>query len=419
MLRKTFIALSFLPLSLQAQDIEYVRTMIDSLCAPHYHGRGYVQQGDRKAAAFIIRQAQHIGLDAPAETQEFELSVNTFPGAASLQLNDVQLTTGRDFIMNPNSKACHGTFEAIYFQPKWASSREKVFKLVSDGKFEGKFVILETGTQNASYQSLIAEIFKNPLKAEGYILLTDEKLTWSVGRSVLDCTIFQVKPSKEYRKIKSVTVDLDQEFKPNYKGANVVLTLPGADANRKDMVVFTAHLDHLGRMGRDTYIPGASDNASGSAMLLDLYHHYHENRPEFPVVFIWFGGEEAGLVGSNYFVEQPLFPLEDITFLLNLDLMGDAKTGITVVNGKVFSDHFAKLASLNAEMGLLETVKARGAAANSDHYPFSERGVPAFFIYTTGDYKHYHDIDDRAENLPLTNYEKVFKLLTEFVNVGI
>ena len=69
----------------------------------------------------------------------------------------------------------------------------------------------------------------------------------------------------------------------------------------QEMMVFTAHLDHLGRMGAETYIAGASDNASGSAMLLDLYKYYIENRPEQEVRFIWFGGEEAGLVGSKYF----------------------------------------------------------------------------------------------------------------------
>ena len=70
-------------------------------------------------------------------------------------------------------------------------------------------------------------------------------------------------------------------------------------------------------------------------------------------------------------------------------------------------------------MGLLQQVKARGEAANSDHYPFTEKDIPGFFIYTEGDYKHYHDIDDKPENLPMTNYEQVFQLITEFVKYGL
>lgn len=419
MLRKAVLSLLLFPLFSHAQDIDYVRSIIDSLCAPRYHGRGYVSQGDVQAADFIGREIRAIRSDAQVEFQPFELAVNTFPGEASLQLDKTPLVTGRDFIVEPNSKASHGTFEAIHFKPKWAKSREKLFKQINKGIFKGKYVVLDTETDDAKFMSFLADIPSNPLKAEGYILIMDGKLTWAVGREELSCTILQVKRNSDYKKIKSVTVKLDQEFIPRYEGKNVVVTLPGTDEHRTDIVVFTAHLDHLGRMGSEVYIPGASDNASGCAMLLDLYKYYEQNRPAHALKFIWFGGEEAGLVGSFHFVEHPLFSLEDISFLLNLDLMGDGKTGITVVNGKVFSDHFAKLVSLNAELGLLEKVKSRGAAANSDHYPFSEKGVPAFFIYTTGDYKHYHDIDDRPENLPLAEYENVFRLLVEFVANGI
>ena len=172
-------------------------------------------------------------------------------------------------------------------------------------------------------------------------------------------------------------------------------------------------------MGKETYIAGASDNASGSAMLLDLADYYSENPPKYNTVFIWFAGEEAGLVGSKYFVENPPFSLDNIKFLLNLDLMADAKKGITVVNGTIFNEAFDRLKAINEREGLLNQVKARGAAANSDHYPFYEKGVPSFFIYTEGDYKHYHDINDVPENIPLTNYDQVFELITSFVKEGL
>ena len=105
--------------------------------------------------------------------------------------------------------------------------------------------------------------------------------------------------------------------------------------------------------------------------------------------------------------------------MLNLDLMADAKKGITVVNGTIFNEAFDRLKAINEREGLLNQVKARGAAANSDHYPFYEKGVPSFFIYTEGDYKHYHDINDVPENIPLTNYDQVFELITSFVKEGL
>jgi aminopeptidase YwaD len=409
----------FLCIQSYSQDRSFVSAMIDSLCAPHYHGRGYVEDGDAKAATFIQKQVELLGVDQPIQVQEFELGVNTFPGEMTLQVNGTPLIPGKDFIIDPKSGKAKGTYEVVTFKPKWADNHEKLFSRIADGTFNGKVVVFDTDDENINYQNLIDDVYKNPLKAVAYIILTDKKLTWSVSRSMVSFPIFRVQKSATSKKIKAVEINVDQLFKSNHFGKNVMAVLPGTSDSSTNSLVYTAHLDHLGHMGSATYIAGANDNASGSAMLLDLYKSYYTNRPAYDVVFIWFGAEEAGLVGSKYFVENPLIELESISFLLNLDLMGDAKTGITVVNGKVFEDHFAKLSSLNMELALLEKVKARGPAANSDHHPFYEKGVPSFFIYTTGEYTHYHDIDDVPGNLPLTNYEKVFELITEFAKTGI
>ncbi|HAW20943.1 MAG TPA: hypothetical protein DCX14_12240 [Flavobacteriales bacterium] len=421
MMKHTLTALLALLLALPSfsQDRVFVSAMIDSLCAPHFHGRGYVEDGDSKAAAFIQEQVERLGVDQPVQVQEFQLGVNIFPGEMMLKVNGNTLITGKDFIIDPKSGKAKGTYDVVTFKPKWADSHEKLFSRIADGKFDGKVIVFDINDENTNYQNLIDDVYKNPLKAAGYIILTDKKLTWSVSRSMVSFPIFHVQKSSVLKKIKGVEINVDQVFKSKHTGKNVMAILPGTSDSTSNSLVYTAHLDHLGRMGAATYIAGANDNASGSAMLLDLYQWYFLNRPAYDVVFIWFGAEEAGLVGSKYFVENPLITLDDISFLLNLDLMGDAKTGITVVNGKVFEDHFAKLSSLNMELGLLEKVKARGPAANSDHHPFYEKGVPSFFIYTTGEYKHYHDIDDVPSNLPLTNYEKVFELITEFAKVGI
>jgi aminopeptidase YwaD len=406
-------------LSVSAQNVDYVRTMIDSLCAPRYHGRGYVQHGDTKAAQFIVRQLEALGSAQKPELLDFSLSVNTFPGAMLLQLDGQVLTPGLDYIIDPKSSGVDGTFEAVYFNPKWARTSEKLFEQVASEKFVNKFVVLEVNEDEAGYKTLLSGLYKDPLRAAGYLVLSDQKLTWSVSQSAIGSPIFYVNSSKAGKKIKAITAKVDQVLVPDYHGKNVMVSIPGTDKTEKKKIVFTAHLDHLGRMGEETYIPGANDNASGSAMMLDLFHYYLQHPMKQEVVFIWFGGEEAGLVGSKAFVSDPPFPLDEIQFLMNLDLMGDAKTGITVVNGKVFDQHFARLSSLNQELGLLENVLSRGAAANSDHHPFYEKGVPCFFIYTTGDYKHYHDVNDQPENLPMTNYDKVFELIRNFMETGI
>ena len=400
-----------------AQDSSYAKEMIDSLCAPRYHGRGYVFQGDVKAASFIERQCKEKGLKSFGNSyaQSFTLGVNTFPGDMSVKFNGELLQTGVDYQVNPGSQKINGSYKALYLKPNMVKNQEKILKTASKKKVQTRFVVIDEASENAIIEEFSKGINQNPLNAKGYVLLKDKKLTWWVSRRTYNTTILDVSKEGLDKKIETVDLAIDQEWISDYQSQNVVAFIPG---QVDSMIVFSAHFDHLGRMGKDTYIAGASDNASGSAMLLDLADYYGEHPPKYNTVFILFAGEEAGLVGSKFFVEHPLFPLNKIKFLLNLDLMADAKKGITVVNGSIFNDAFDRLNAINERESLLNQVKARGAAANSDHYPFYEKGVLSFFIYTEGDYKHYHDVNDVPENIPLTNYSEVFRLTTSFVKEG-
>ena len=206
------------------------------------------------------------------------------------------------------------------------------------------------------------------------------------------------------------------EFEKNIQkleSSNVLGFMEGTDL--KDEYVFlTAHYDHLGQMGDGTYFPGANDNASGTSMVLNLVKYFSQHPSKYSVAFICFTGEELGLLGSTYFVQHPQFPIDKIKFLVNLDIVGTGDEGIKVVNATEFPKQFDQLVKLNDEHQYLRTVSPRGKAANSDHYPFYVNGVPCFFIYTMGGIAAYHDVYDRAETLPLTDYEDLFKLLIDF-----
>jgi len=170
-------------------------------------------------------------------------------------------------------------------------------------------------------------------------------------------------------------------------------------------------------MGKDTYFAGANDNASGISMLLSLAKHYAELKDEnkYSILFIAFGAEEAGLIGSKYFVNHPIFPLNNIKFLINMDLMGTGEEGLMVVNGKVFEKQYDLLCSINKEYDYFPVIKKRGKAANSDHYYFSEKGVPSFFLYTLGGIKAYHDIYDVPKTLPLNKFKESHQLIRAFI----
>ena len=214
---------------------------------------------------------------------------------------------------------------------------------------------------------------------------------------------------------KTVSFDITNEFIPYHLSQNVIGYVQGS-VYPDSFIVYSAHYDHLGQMGKDVYFPGANDNASGCAMLLNLAKHYSkpENQPKYSIAFMAFCGEEVGLLGSKHYTENPLFPLKNIKFVFNMDIMGTGEEGITVVNGSVFKTEFDKLKEINAQNNFIKDVKIRGKSANSDHYFFSEKGVKAFFIYSMGGIKAYHDIFDRPETLPLNEFENLFKLITKF-----
>ena len=243
--------------------------------------------------------------------------------------------------------------------------------------------------------------------------LTESKFTWSVGREQLAFPILELQ-KEVYKDGAPIVVNLRAEFVKNYRSQNVVGYLPAAKRTKKT-IVFTAHYDHLGRLGSDTYFPGANDNASGTAMIITLANYFRKHPVDYNLLFIAFAGEEAGLVGSKYYVEHPLTKLKDIEFLINLDIMGSGEDGITIVNGSIFTEHFDLMTSINTEQQLLTQVKARGYAANSDHYWFTDAGVPAFFIYTMGTNKHYHDVFDTYEELTFVEYSDITRLLALFI----
>lgn len=151
-------------------------------------------------------------------------------------------------------------------------------------------------------------------------------------------------------------------------------------------------------------------------MLLYLASYFVAHPAYYSILFIAFSGEEPGLLGSAYYVAHPTVPLVNIKFLTNIDIMGDASDGITVVNATEYPKQFGLLQRINDSRHYIPVMKSRGKAHNSDHYYFTEAGVPSFFIYSNGGKGYYHDIYDRPEELTLNHVAGVAQLLINFVN---
>lgn len=360
-----------------AQDTLYTRQLIKYLTSTECFGRGYVKNGLGKAEHYIVKELKKSKTSAlfqKSYTQSFFHPVNTFPKKVEVKLNGISLVPGVDFILDPS--ACSA---------------------------KGKFLLTKTDSlhfMNAESHPNISVAFKN-------------KLTYSVGRNEAASFGIDIDRSRFKEEPKEIELNVQNKFISSFESKNIACYLPGTTPS-DSLLVFSAHYDHLGGMGKSTFFPGANDNASGVSVLLNLIKFYAAHPPKYKTVFIFFAGEEAGLLGSKYFTENPPLDLKKIKFLINLDLLGTGDDGIMVVNGALHEKEFALLTKINSEQHLVKEIKKRGKAANSDHYWFSEKGVPCFFIYTMGGIKAYHDVYDVAKTLPLTDYVDVFRLITEF-----
>ena len=367
-------ALLFSTFNSYSQDLGFARKIVDTLSSPIFWGRGYTNDGMKKAGLFLAEQFRSFGLEPLASNyqQPFTYPVNTFPGKMELSINGKMMVPGKDFIVSPESRG-----------------------VKANGRLEQADSIQYINRENK------------------VIIKVADKLTWSVAPEEVGFTIIIVDKKSMPAAASDFKVNIENEFEKNFKAFNVAGMVRGTK-KPDSVIMITAHFDHLGGMGKETYFPGANDNASGLALLLNLARYYAAHPAPYSIAFVCFAGEEAGLIGSKYYTEHPLFPLKQVRFLLNTDLAGTGEEGITVVNASEFPNEYNLLNKVNDDKKLLVKINARGKAANSDHYFFTEKGVPAFFFYTLGGIKAYHDIYDKAETLPLTEHEDLFKLVVGF-----
>jgi len=407
LIRILVIFLLIVPSIAVGQNLDRVSTHLNALTDSSFFGRGYVQNGSNLAADYLVDQFKLSDLKKPKKgfLQKFKMEVNTYPNSLNVSMNGIALKSGYDFIVNPRTGSSSGSYPIQLLD---STNFQEAHPLLQGDTVP---VIDMDGIDTPNEVSILFEFKKKTLRSKPVIQL-EEKLTWSVGKQVSSQAEISILKESFQPGLDSIHLSVMNEMQ-TVEVANVIGYLPG---KRNDStLVFTAHYDHLGMMG-DALFPGASDNASGTSMLLDLAHYYSENKPEFNTWFIAFAAEEAGLTGSKFFVENALFDLEKVKLLINLDLMGSASKGIAVVNGKKYPRMIGKLSEINSEKNLVEKIKVRGQAANSDHYWFAEKGVPAIFIYTMGNITAYHDVYDTREVVDWAKYPEVFKLITDFIS---
>jgi Peptidase family M28/PDZ domain/PA domain len=258
-------------------------------------------------------------------------------------------------------------------------------------------------------------------------------------RGVLDTMLVSAKGTPTL----DVEKDIDRDLKPrsglitgwsgtlattakvaSFSVKNIVGTLEGAGPLANETIVVGAHYDHLGfglgKKGEKIY-PGADDNGSGSTTIMELARRFGaiKNRQGRRLVFVWFSGEERGLLGSKHYCEDPMFPLESTAAMVNLDMVGRLKEGM---NPELYAEGFDTgkglkelLDKLNEEFGFkIVGPHKQQIYGRSDQASFYRKNVPGVFFFTDF-HPDYHKTGDTPEKINVAGMAKVASLAEKLV----
>jgi len=301
-------------------------------------------------------------------------------------------------VMKANGSLDDKTFggKAMTYYGRWTYKYEKGAELGAAA------VVIVHETEPAGYPFSVVQNNSN----ERFNLATPDK---NMGRSKIEswisldaATALFKMAGQDYQKLKALAATRD--FKPVPLGlnasvtvkqnmrtvdsANVVAKLTGSDpALKNEYVVYTAHWDHLGvgtAVNGDTIYNGALDNASGTALVMEIARGFLgvTPKPKRSILFLMVTAEEQGLLGSQYYADFPLYPLDKTVAAINIDGVNQwGRTKDLIVVGLCSSDldDYAAAAAKEQDRVLKPDAEPeKGFYYRSDHFNFAKKGVPAF-----------------------------------------
>lgn len=319
-------------------------------------------------------------------------------------------------------------------------------------RFAGKVYTTHAQMQNkavnAKFHGAVAVVFVNDASNHPADPDTVEKFSNRVGPNSPDIPFVQVRAELADKwlaaggtGLKAWMEQVDKDLKPRpaeIKGLNLELAVDVQRERRNvpnvaaylpgetdEYIILGAHYDHLGMGEQSSMAPdlagkaihyGADDNASGTAGLLELAAWF-AGRPKARrgVLFLAFSGEELGLIGSNYYVNNPLLPLDKAAAMINMDMIGRIKDGRIFVGGtgtgdslKATLDEARKGSKLNFDLS------EQGGYGSSDHFSFTTKQVPVLFFFS-GLHSDYHKPSDTWEKI---NHESAAEMLQVVAGVA-
>ena len=237
-------------------------------------------------------------------------------------------------------------------------------------------------------------------------LITPDGKSLTSLKSVASYIDTSLKPVSQ--ELKGWSADVRTKFQANtVTASNLIGVFEGEGPHADQTIVIGGHYDHLGFGGFGSRSPnrngeihnGADDNASGTAAVLELARRIASGpKPKHRMVFVCFSAEERGLIGSNYYVQHPVVPLDDTIAMINFDMIGNLRNNVVEVNGVGTAEEFRDIVIKADQATPIDITIVDGAFAGSDHLPFYQQQIPVMFCFT-GMTSIYHTPDDDFETL--------------------
>ncbi len=450
--------------NIPAPSEEYFKETVKELSSAEYWGRSNYMNGTIKAGEFILQELESLGVGpVPADVvekawegkerprlhslqpefkslitpcdarrwegapesrlaymQHFNFPLNTQRGAVELVVDGDTLSHTIQYTLKEFSPTFKGELDVVYLDNKYVTP-DKFCSYLNSGAFRDKAVVVDWDRfVETMYTYPGIEVYKTyfvPMDKVGALICKGEGDLFPYFKSRnhfnTPMPVFMVDSSFP-KDAKRVAINVEAEMIDN-DAHNIIAYIPGSKYPDKHFII-GCHYDHLGICGKEIFY-GAHDNASGTAMLLNLIRHFKANQPEYSIVFTFFDAEENNLLGAFFYADNPILPLENIQYFVELDMIGDNGNNINCQVSESGVAGLEKMKQINStfEKPFTDLI-CHPLDDYADHYPFALKGVPAMYIEVDGDSnKYYHSPRDNWENFHSDNYRRIFDLVTTFV----
>ena len=415
--------------------VEDLNTHLSIISSDEYEGRETGKKGQKMAAAYISKQFEALGLEAPVDGsyyQSFDLTESQIGNVYFRKGDDKKVgfedfiyysraeTNGEEYVKlvmaneNSDDKLFDGAY--VVFAAQALGGYQDFVDKATEAGAKGFFVVLENDEEFKSTISRFGPYLRRPrLQLDGRDQQSDKVI---IGNKDLAAWIFD----KSYDEIKEGDESI-MIFNADYldrpiETENVMGFLKGSE-KPEELLIISAHYDHIGFTSDGEVNNGADDDGSGVSAVLEMAEAFvaaakKGKGPKRSILFLMVTGEEKGLLGSRYYTDfDPIFPLENTVANLNIDMIGRVDPAHENNSDYIYligSDKLStELHELSERMNKTYTNLELDYAFNddndpnrfyyrSDHYNFAKNNIPIIF-YFNGTHPDYHKPTDTIEKI--------------------